>query len=416
MSLLARAADALWDPWLLGFFLLTGLLLSLGCGFFPLFRVRLWLSATLGSLFRPRDRPVRGISSLQALSTALASTIGTGSIAGVAAAIYLGGPGAVFWMWVSALLGMATSCVEKLLAVRYHCPSPDGGWQGGPMYYLRDGLHCPVLAAWFALACLPATLAGGNLIQSGSIASALHAALGWDRLAVGLGTALLAGLILTGGMGRVARVAQRLVPAMALLYLGSGLAVLLLVVALPVTLLRIVLTLLRILLVLAVLLVLVLIVLVIFIVLVVFVVLILLVLIVEQFLDVGVVELGLRIVGVQAQRVLVAFERFGVFLLPELRVAQIVEGLRTIDGRCQRIGGGLLLYLCRLVVHLLPVKGVAQVVLRFERRGVGAQRTHVASGGVLIVALFVGAVALAHLPAFGVLLRRGVDGQQRENE
>ena len=141
MSLLARAADALWDPWLLGFFLLTGLLLSLGCGFFPLFRVRLWLSATLGSLFRPRDRPVRGISSLQALSTALASTIGTGSIAGVAAAIYLGGPGAVFWMWVSALLGMATSCVEKLLAVRYHCPSPDGGWQGGPMYYLRDGLH-----------------------------------------------------------------------------------------------------------------------------------------------------------------------------------------------------------------------------------------------------------------------------------
>ena len=184
----------------------------------------------------------------------------------------------------------------------------------------------------------------------------------------------------------------------------------------PVTLLRIVLALLRILLVLAVLLVLVLIVLVIFIVLVVFVVLILLVLIVEQFLDVGVVEFGLRIVGVQAQRVLVAFERFGVFLLPELRVAQIVEGLRTIDGRCQRIGGGLLLYLCRLVVHLLPVKGVAQVVLRFERRGVGAQRTHVASGGVLIVALFVGAVALAHLPAFGVLLRRGVDGQQRENE
>lgn len=75
-----------------------------------------------------------------------------------------------------------------------------------------------------------------------------------------------------------------------------------------------------------------------------------------------------------------------------------------------------MLYLCRLVVHLLPVKGVAQVVLRFERRGVGAQRTHVASGGVLIVALFVGAVALAHLPAFGVLLRRGVDGQQRENE
>ena len=226
MSLLARAADALWDPWLLGFFLLTGLLLSLGCGFFPLFRVRLWLSATLGSLFRPRDRPVRGISSLQALSTALASTIGTGSIAGVAAAIYLGGPGAVFWMWVSALLGMATSCVEKLLAVRYHCPSPDGGWQGGPMYYLRDGLHCPVLAAWFALACLPATLAGGNLIQSGSIASALHAALGWDRLAVGLVVAVLTGLVILGGIGRIGRVSETLVPCMALLFIGGGVMVL----------------------------------------------------------------------------------------------------------------------------------------------------------------------------------------------
>lgn len=96
------------------------------------------------------------------------------------------------------------------------------------MYYLRDGLHCPILAAWFALACLPATLAGGDLIQSGSIASALHSALGWDRLVVGLCTALLAGLVLTGGMGRVAQVAQRLVPAMAILYLGSGLAVLML--------------------------------------------------------------------------------------------------------------------------------------------------------------------------------------------
>ena len=227
MSLLGKLADFLWTPWLLGLFLFTGLVLTVGSGFFPLRHFRLWWRETAGSLLRPgRPEKSRGISSLQALATALASTIGTGSIAGVAMAIYLGGPGAVFWMWISAVLGMSTGCVEKLLSVKYHRPAPGGGWQGGPMFYLRDGLHAPRLAVWFAAACLPATLAGGNLVQAGSIASALHSAFGWDRLLVGLGTALLAGLVMVGGMGRVARVSERLVPAMALLYLGGGALVL----------------------------------------------------------------------------------------------------------------------------------------------------------------------------------------------
>ena len=228
MSLLGRLADALWNPWLLGLFLFTGLVLTVGSGFFPLRHFRLWWRVTAGSLLHTsRASKSGGISSLQALATALASTIGTGSIAGVAMAIYLGGPGAVFWMWASALLGMSTGCVEKLLSVQYQTPVPGGGRQGGPMFYLRDGLHAPGLAAWFALACLPATLAGGNLVQAGSIASALQSAFGWDRLPVGMGTALLAGLVMVGGMGRVARVSERLVPAMALLYLGSGALVLL---------------------------------------------------------------------------------------------------------------------------------------------------------------------------------------------
>ena len=227
MSLLGRLADALWNPWLLGLFLFTGLVLTVGSGFFPLRHFRLWWRVTAGSLLHTsRASNGGGISSLQALATALASTIGTGSIAGVAMAIYLGGPGAVFWMWASALLGMSTGCVEKLLSVQYQTPVPGGGRQGGPMFYLRDVLHAPGLAAWFALACLPATLAGGNLVQAGSIASALQSAFGWDRLLVGAGTALLAGLVMVGGMGRVARVSERLVPAMALLYLGSGALVL----------------------------------------------------------------------------------------------------------------------------------------------------------------------------------------------
>ena len=222
MEFLARLTDFIWSPWLLGLFLLTGLVYSLGSGFFQIFGFRLWLRSTLGSLFHGRKKAGDGLSSLQALATALASTMGTGSIAGVATALTLGGPGAVFWMWISALLAMMTGCGEKLLAVKYQRPAPGGGLQGGPMFYLRDGVGSPLLAGWFALACLPATLAGGNLVQSSSIALSLEAAFGLERVWVGVVTTLLAGLVMVGGIGRIAKVSSALVPAMALLYLGSG--------------------------------------------------------------------------------------------------------------------------------------------------------------------------------------------------
>ena len=226
LDLLTKAADALWNPWLLGLFLLTGLVYSIGSGFFQIFRWELWWNTTVGSLGRKTAGAGAGLSSLQALATALASTMGTGSIAGVAVALTLGGPGAVFWMWVSAFLGMMTSCGEKLLSVRYQHQEVDGTLRGGPMFYLRDGAKLPKAAALFALAGLPATLAGGNLVQSSSIATSLEAAFGLQRLPVGLVTAILAGLVMVGGVGRIARVSTALVPAMALLYLGGGLAVL----------------------------------------------------------------------------------------------------------------------------------------------------------------------------------------------
>ncbi len=110
MEFLARLTDFIWSPWLLGLFLLTGLVYSLGSGFFQIFGFRLWLRSTLGSLFHGRKKAGGGLSSLQALATALASTMGTGSIAGVATALTLGGPGAVVWMGISALLAMMTGC------------------------------------------------------------------------------------------------------------------------------------------------------------------------------------------------------------------------------------------------------------------------------------------------------------------
>lgn len=227
MAFLARTVDFLWNPWLLGLFLVTGLVYSVGSGWFQLFGFPTWWRATAGSLLRRREKRSDGLSPLQALATALASTMGTGSIAGVAAALTLGGPGSVFWMWVSALLGMMTSFGEKYLAVKYQRPGPDGSLRGGPMYYIRDGLASPLLAACFCLACIPATLVGGNLIQSSSIAASLEAAFALPRLPVGVVTTLLTALVMVGGVGRIAAVSSALVPAMALLYLGSGTAVLL---------------------------------------------------------------------------------------------------------------------------------------------------------------------------------------------
>ena len=227
MTGLERLADLVWGPWLLGLFLLTGLYLTVRTGFFQLVHIRLWLKTTLGSLGRRGSGGTgRGLTRLQAMSTALAATIGTGSIAGVATAIFYGGPGAVFWMWVSAFLGMMTGCVEKTLAVRYREKDRRGCWQGGPMCYMEQGLGSPALASLFALCCLAASLGGGNMVQANSISAALRASFGWNPLAVGIAVAVLTGAVIVGGVGRIGRVSETLVPCMALLFVGGGLAVL----------------------------------------------------------------------------------------------------------------------------------------------------------------------------------------------
>lgn len=226
MEALERLADSLWSPWLLGAFLLFGGFCTVKTGLFPLMGVRKWLMGTVGGLFR-RDKGVLGaqkggLTQFQAMSTALAATIGTGSIAGVATAITMGGPGAVFWMWITGLVGMATGFVEKTLAVKYHRRAPDGGWQGGPMEYMERGVKSKVLAVLYAAACLIASIAGGNLVQANSIAASLHHAFGWEPMAVGIVTALLTGVVVLGGLGRIGRVTERLVPVMALLFLAGG--------------------------------------------------------------------------------------------------------------------------------------------------------------------------------------------------
>lgn len=221
----------LWGTPLLALLLGTGVFLTVRLRFFQLTKARLWLGKTLFSLTKRSDGGESGISQLQALSAALAAALGTGNIAGVAAALAVGGPGAVFWMWVSAAFGMATSFTENVLGIYYRRKNEAGEWQGGAMYYLRGGLPGmpgKVLSAVFAALCALASFGIGNMTQANSIAEALGAEFGVPAVATGIALAVLTALVLMGGIQRIGKVTERLVPVMAVLYCGACMMILIL--------------------------------------------------------------------------------------------------------------------------------------------------------------------------------------------
>ena len=167
------------------------------------------------------------ISPFQALMTALSATIGTGNIAGVATAIYFGGPGAIFWMWVIALFGMATKYAEAVLAVSYRETDALGNYVGGPMYYIRNGLgeSWRWMAAAFAFFAMFAAFGIGNMVQSNSVADEIYARFDVPTWLTGITMAILAALVIIGGVKRIAQVASKLVPFMALVYVVAALAI-----------------------------------------------------------------------------------------------------------------------------------------------------------------------------------------------
>ena len=232
LDTIARINDAvrgvLWGPPLLILLLGTGLYFTCCTGVFHLRYIRLWLGGALRACLphRKTDKDGQAISPFAAMCTALAATVGTGNIAGVAAALAIGGPGAVFWMWVAAFFGMMTAFAENTLGMLYRRRDADGAWHGGPMYYLKDGLHAPMLAAAFSLCCALASFGIGNMSQCNSIAGGLSGVFGVRPLATGLATAALLGAVLLGGLKRLSRVTSLLVPAMALFYMGGALIVL----------------------------------------------------------------------------------------------------------------------------------------------------------------------------------------------
>jgi AGCS family alanine or glycine:cation symporter len=224
-DLISSLNGIVWGPLMLILILGTGLYLMYGLSFMPLRRI----VYSFKLLWQGRTAKGEGdIPPFNALMTSLSATIGTGNIAGVATAIFLGGPGALFWMWCTALVGMATKYAEAVLAVKYREVDNNGLHIGGPMFYIKNGLkpHWAWLGTSFAVFGAIAGFGIGNTIQANSVAEAINSKFAVPHIVSGIIMAVLAALVLIGGIKRIANVAGKLVPFMAIAYVLSGLLIL----------------------------------------------------------------------------------------------------------------------------------------------------------------------------------------------
>lgn len=215
-----------WGPPMIIMLMGAGLYLTLLTGGVQFRRLGFALREVLGKIFS-KSRGEGTVTPFQAVSTALASTVGVGNIVGVATAIHLGGPGALFWLFVSGLLGMATKFSEIAIALRFRERDSSGVVRGGAMYVLTRGLGMAWLGRFFALLTSLAAFGIGNMVQANSVADSLNASLGVPHFVTGILAALMAGLVVLGGIKRIAEVTQLLVPFMCLFYLiGSAVIIL----------------------------------------------------------------------------------------------------------------------------------------------------------------------------------------------
>ena len=206
----------------------VGIYFTLKLDFIQIRRFGLVVKSTFGGLTLHGERAGKhGMSSFQSLATAVAAQVGTGNLAGAATAIAMGGPGAIFWMWIAAFFGMATIFAEAVLAQTYKTKDDQGHITGGPAYYISQGLGSKKLAAFFSISIIIALGFIGNMVQSNSIAGAFQTAFSVPPLLIGIVMAALAAFVFFGGMGRIASFTEKVVPVMAGLYLLGGLVVLL---------------------------------------------------------------------------------------------------------------------------------------------------------------------------------------------
>ncbi len=221
-----------WGPIMLVLLVGTGVFLTCRTGWIQVRWFGYIMKNTIGSLFGKKDKKDHGsnLSPFQAVTTALAGTVGTGNIAGVTGAIFIGGPGAVFWMWVSAFFGMCTKYSEIALAMKYRRTGDNGAYEGGPMYYIENGLgkNWKWLAVIFALLGGLASFGIGNIAQSSEIAGALNGLFGLDPLVGGILLTVVVAVVVLGGVKRIGQVTSYLVPFMSVFYILAGILVIIL--------------------------------------------------------------------------------------------------------------------------------------------------------------------------------------------
>ena len=231
-NVVALVNDILWNKYLLLLFLLlgSGVFFTIRTNFVQVRKFGEGMRLVFGNIsLKGKAAGKDGMSSFQALATAIAAQVGTGNIAGCASALVSGGPGAVFWMWVSAFFGMATIYGEAVLAQKYKEVGEDGTVSGGPIYYIKaafKGKLGTFLAGFFAVAIILALGFMGNMVQSNSIGDAFFTAFGVPKLAVGIAVAAVSAFIFLGGVKRIAAITEKLVPIMAIFYIcGSLIAI-----------------------------------------------------------------------------------------------------------------------------------------------------------------------------------------------
>ncbi|WP_102347778.1 alanine/glycine:cation symporter family protein [Bacillus sp. Marseille-P3661] len=223
MELIGKISELVWGPPMLILIVGTGIFLTLRLGFLQLSTLPYALKQAFG---KQQDQKSKGdISHYQALMTALAATVGTGNIAGVATAVVAGGPGAVFWMWISAIFGMATKYAEGVLAVKYRVEDENGEMSGGPMYYLERGLGQKWLGILFAIFGAIAAFGIGNMVQSNSVSEIVKSTFHIPTWVTGIILTILTALVILGGIKSIGKVTAFFVPIMAVFYLIAGLLV-----------------------------------------------------------------------------------------------------------------------------------------------------------------------------------------------
>lgn len=228
-TLVSQVKDFIWDNLLLYILILTGIIFSIRLKFIQVRKFGEGMRRVFGGInLFGKQADKDGMSSFQALATAIAAQVGTGNITGCATALLAGGPGAIFWMWLSAFFGMATIYGEAVLAQKFKTRSETGEVIGGPVYYIRQafkGGFGKFLAGFFAVAIILALGLMGNMVQSNSIGDAFYNAFGVNKLIVGIIIAAIAAFIFLGGMKRIASVTEKVVPIMAALYIVGSLVV-----------------------------------------------------------------------------------------------------------------------------------------------------------------------------------------------